>query len=236
MKYIFPRQFGLHNVFTSDVNARETSQPFKDYTLREEEINQAERRILARGDGKKTVVMNGQGHIPKRLRGPAMVLVKKLQIRHSRCSYEKLLRYYCPIKVSRCPREQTINRYFTNLAQDQYAQKHTLRTPQNHGANCSRIGTHVAKPSTSNYPTSKEDKHIPKPSEISFTKFAAPHSEVSSFCRAVLSQVIPAEFWGDGMDGLKNKSLIMKRIDQFVHLRKFETLSLHNIFQGIKVL
>ncbi|PCH03091.1 Reverse transcriptase [Penicillium occitanis (nom. inval.)] len=38
MKYIFPRQFGLHNVFTSVVDSRETVQPFKDYTLREEEI------------------------------------------------------------------------------------------------------------------------------------------------------------------------------------------------------
>ena len=33
MKYIFPRQFGLHNVFTSPVDLRETVQPFKDYTL-----------------------------------------------------------------------------------------------------------------------------------------------------------------------------------------------------------
>ena len=111
MKYIFPRQFGLHNVFTSDVDAHETIQPFKDYTLREQEIIQAERRTLAHDNGKRAVVMNGQAHIPKRLRGPAMALVKKLQIRHSRCSYDKLLRYHCPIKVSRCLRERTINRF-----------------------------------------------------------------------------------------------------------------------------
>ena len=88
----------------------------------------------------------------------------------------------------------------------------------------------------SNDLTLKEDNQIPKPSDISFTKFATPHSEVSSFCRAVLSQVIPVEFWGDRTDGLKNKSAIMRRVDQFVRLRKFETLSLHNILQGIKVL
>lgn len=38
LKYIFPRQFGLHNVFTSVVDRYETSLPFKDYFTREEEI------------------------------------------------------------------------------------------------------------------------------------------------------------------------------------------------------
>ncbi|EPS41730.1 hypothetical protein H072_4367 [Dactylellina haptotyla CBS 200.50] len=39
LKYIFPRAFGLHNVFTSTVNKADTVQQFKDYTLREDEIN-----------------------------------------------------------------------------------------------------------------------------------------------------------------------------------------------------
>ncbi|KAL6357993.1 hypothetical protein LRP88_08172 [Fusarium phalaenopsidis] len=38
MMYMFPRQFGLHNVFTSQVDFTKTSQKFQDYTLREEEI------------------------------------------------------------------------------------------------------------------------------------------------------------------------------------------------------
>jgi telomerase reverse transcriptase len=33
MMYMFPRQFGLHNVFTSQVDHTQTAQKFQDYTL-----------------------------------------------------------------------------------------------------------------------------------------------------------------------------------------------------------
>ena len=68
-----------------------------------------------------------------------------------------------------------------------------------------------------------------------FTVLATSPSDVSLFCQATLSKLIPDEFWGVAKNGTDNKKLIMKRIDQFVHLRKFETLSLHNIVEGIKV-
>lgn len=68
-----------------------------------------------------------------------------------------------------------------------------------------------------------------------FTVFATSPSDVSLFCRATLSKIIPNGFWGHSKDRTANKKLIMERIDRFVHLRKFETLSLHNIAQGIKV-
>lgn len=86
LMYIFPMQFGLHNVFTSEVDSRETVQPFKDYTLREEEIDS----IYPDAKAIK---------IPKRLRGKPRDLVKKLQILHSRCSYNSLLEYYCPVSL-----------------------------------------------------------------------------------------------------------------------------------------
>lgn len=86
MMYIFPRQFDLHNVFTSVVDSRETTQPFKDYTLREDEIN------------KKYNPSNVK--LPKRLRGKTVDLVQKLRIYHSRCSYKELLDYYCPVIFS----------------------------------------------------------------------------------------------------------------------------------------
>jgi telomerase reverse transcriptase len=84
MMYIFPRQFGLHNVFTSEVDSQKTVQPFMDYTLREEEI------------GKK-YPSHAPPKIPKRLRGKATELVRKMQILHSRSSYKELLEYYCPV-------------------------------------------------------------------------------------------------------------------------------------------
>lgn len=85
MKYIFPRQFALHNVFTSTTDPRATTQPFKDYTFREAEIN-----------GKQEANAN---KIPKRLRGELVRLVQNLQKRHQRCAYAELIKYYCPFEV-----------------------------------------------------------------------------------------------------------------------------------------
>jgi telomerase reverse transcriptase len=93
MKYIFPRQFGLHNVFTSIVDSRETVQPFKDYTLREDEIARSK---VTQGSRFQQVIPK----IPKRLRGGLLQLVQRLQKRSETCSYTELLRHYCPISVS----------------------------------------------------------------------------------------------------------------------------------------
>jgi telomerase reverse transcriptase len=87
MMYIFPRQFGLHNVFTERVDPCQTVQPFKDYTLREDEIN-------------AKYPSPDMPKIPKRLRGKTVHLVQKLQIQHSRCPYKKLLEHYCPVRLN----------------------------------------------------------------------------------------------------------------------------------------
>ncbi|KAG0138456.1 hypothetical protein HOY82DRAFT_227820 [Tuber indicum] len=84
LRYIFPRQFNLHNVFTSTVDRKETIQPLKDYTLREHEI--------ALQGGKRSF-------IPKRLKGKAFELVKRMMRLHRRCSYHALIEYYCPVWV-----------------------------------------------------------------------------------------------------------------------------------------
>ena len=82
---------------------------------------------------------------------------------------------------------------------------------------------------------SEKDEDSPGFSEHDFTSLATLPSDVSLFCRVTLLKVIPKEFWGISKDGEDNKNIIMHRVDQFVHLRKFETFSLHNISQGIKV-
>jgi telomerase reverse transcriptase len=89
--YMFPRQFNLHNVFTSNVDSRQTVQPFKDYTLREDEIT---KKYPVSAKAPKVP------KIPKRLRGKLVQLVQKLQIRHRRCPYKKILEYYCPVRFS----------------------------------------------------------------------------------------------------------------------------------------
>lgn len=92
MMYIFPRQFGLHNAFTSMVDFRKTAQKFQDYTLREDEVS----KLYPDGDGKLKHPM------PKRLWGEAKRLVERLQILHNRCSYSQLLQHYCPVSTAPC--------------------------------------------------------------------------------------------------------------------------------------
>lgn len=96
MMYIFPRQFGLHNVFTSVVDRQQTAQKFQDYTLREEEIaKKFPKPTPAEGpEGEKPKVK-----IPKRLRGKTQELVHKLQVLHGRCAYAEMLQYYCPVRL-----------------------------------------------------------------------------------------------------------------------------------------
>ncbi|ORY16221.1 hypothetical protein BCR34DRAFT_118881 [Clohesyomyces aquaticus] len=100
MRYIFPRQFDLHNVFTSKVDSRETAMPFKDYTLREKEIQQkdSQEASMTGLDGEQ--ITKRKSHLPKRLRGEAVALVDKLRKLNHKCSYIEMLRHYCPVEVS----------------------------------------------------------------------------------------------------------------------------------------
>lgn len=99
MKYIFPRQFGLQNVFALADRNGNTDQ-FNAHASREKEI--FERR--GRRKQKHVHSMHNPGSasekLPKRLRGQAMDLVRALRVRHVRCSYSELLKYYCPPEVS----------------------------------------------------------------------------------------------------------------------------------------
>lgn len=95
MMYMFPRQFGLHNVFTSTVDRQRTAQKFQDYTLREEEIA---KMFPTTDAGEKPTP-----HIPKRLRGTIQHLIQRLQVQHKRCAYAEMLQHYCPVSARSFP-------------------------------------------------------------------------------------------------------------------------------------
>lgn len=69
----------------------------------------------------------------------------------------------------------------------------------------------------------------------SLTKLAVPVSSVSAFCQAVLSKIIPHEFWGIGDVQNQNFETFLRNVDCFIKLRRFETSSLHEVIQGMKV-
>ncbi|CAG7852639.1 Telomerase reverse transcriptase {ECO:0000312/PomBase:SPBC29A3.14c} {ECO:0000269/PubMed:24793650}; AltName: Full=Telomerase catalytic subunit {ECO:0000303/PubMed:9252327} [Serendipita indica DSM 11827] len=78
-KYIFPRQYGLHNVFTCE-KAR-GPWPFKDYTVRDQEIHS-----------------QGTKKTPKRLQS-VLPLLGRLLNGHKKLDYDATLSRTCPSKL-----------------------------------------------------------------------------------------------------------------------------------------
>lgn len=73
------------------------------------------------------------------------------------------------------------------------------------------------------------------PPKTSLPDYATPSASVSAFCRAVLQKLIPPQFYGVGQDGVRNRKIILKHVDRFIRMRRFESLSLHEVCKGLKV-
>ena len=104
MKYIFPRQFGLLNVFTLDSDGRDVIDDPKRFMFREIEISHLEEENrLQRPQAEIGFADADHGvrscKVPKRLRGITLELVRKLRNRNAQCPYGELLRHYCPTEV-----------------------------------------------------------------------------------------------------------------------------------------
>jgi telomerase reverse transcriptase len=64
---------------------------------------------------------------------------------------------------------------------------------------------------------------------------ATPDAHVSAFCRAVVRKVVPKGCWGVGSHGEENERIVMQNVDRFIRARKFESFTLHEMLQGLKV-
>lgn len=181
MKYMFPRQHGLHNAFTSRVDPKETAMPFKDYTLREHEIKRWE---MNQPFKPKTGDKPPTPKLPKRLRGSCFDIVRQVRKRHRKCSYVELLRHYCPAPLS-----------------------------------------------------DGSSKMINQAGDGDIVESATPAAHVSAFCRSVMRTVFPRSFFGDpGTDAAAhNETHVNVFVDNFISLRKFESLALHDLLEGLKV-
>ncbi|KAI7488359.1 hypothetical protein KC351_g2021, partial [Hortaea werneckii] len=167
IKYIFPRQFGLHNAFTSSTNRQETAQPFVDYTCREKEIAYSE----CREGGIPRQRRRSDLSLPKRLRGAAVDLVRRIGRRHRNCAYHALLEHYCPVQAA------------------------------------------------------------PMESLDGSVSYATSESRISAFCRAAIMTVFPKELWG----GLANRRIVLRNVDSFVRMRKYESMSMHDVLQPLQI-
>lgn len=74
-----------------------------------------------------------------------------------------------------------------------------------------------------------------KKQKLCLTDYATPASSVSAFCRAVLQKLVPNGFYGVGQEGQWNRQIILKNVDRFIRLRRFESISLHQVCMGLKV-
>lgn len=217
--YMFPRQFRLHNVFTSHVNLSETAQRFQDYTLREEEI----KSFVADG---KNCSKDGTPKLPKRLRGAAWSLVRRLQALHGQCSYGELLRHYCPLKIdSRRPQTASHSVGGRSLTRNSEGTQATGQTSTEVASNTNNT------PGKTRYPQPRRDVLQCN----SLVDLATSTSQVSALCQAVLSNLVPNEFWGKGETMCHNKAIVLRKVDHFIKLRRFEAMTLHEICQGMKV-
>ncbi|KAJ5663924.1 hypothetical protein N7507_004655 [Penicillium longicatenatum] len=227
MMYIFPRQFGLRNVFvpTGDQNEQFVSH---GHAFREDEI------------------FDGDGHskIPKRLRGQVVELVHRLRARHARCSYEGLLRHYCPTElIGPCKLEASASPVKDRVTGTEPGSSTegnlTTQLPLKTTASIKEIGPepithpmeHLNPPGVNKR---ARESRIKKP-KLSLTDYATPTSSVSAYCRAVLLNLIPQKFFGVGPEGFFNRRIIMKHIDSFIKMRRFESLSLHQVCEGLKI-
>lgn len=217
--YMFPRQFGLHNVFTSQVDNTRTAQKLQDYTLREDEITRCFR-------DKVTKENSPLPKIPKRLRGQAEDLVRRLQIRHGRCSYNELLRHYCPSPFEEDPTIQQKGKYRTEIVKRRHGRSRNTLSSSSQARPFSRKHTSNQDPNT---------QELSTPWYKSVTDVATPPSKVSAFCRAVLVKIIPNGFWGEGDICAHNRAVFLRKVDHFIKLRRFESTSLHQISQDMKV-
>ncbi|KAL8924369.1 MAG: hypothetical protein Q9172_002716 [Xanthocarpia lactea] len=228
MKYIFPRQFGLHNVFTSTIDPRETVQPFKDYTLREHEITQKTKQPASSNPS------NFRSHLPRRLRGAVFDLVCKMQKLHAKCAYYKLLQHYCPLREKNNMKEPCSK--FPKPSQ-----KYTSRVTEKSqlvpvdGATQAESQTWSAPSRMIAHGKSLAVDGRTGDAELPLIDYATPLSDVSAFCRAVMSRIIPNSFWGRDDDGLHNKAVVLRNVDQFIRLRRFESLTLHTVSQDLKI-
>ena len=184
--------------------------PFKDYTLREKEIHNAMCRELPEAKRTPEQVLRWKQRVPKRLRGTVVELVNRLRKLHKKCAYVELLRHYCPVEG-------------LELSSKPVQKPGKLRPRDD-------IAMANAPPRSGDGAETSASK-AKDGEDVCFTDMACPTAHVSAFCRAVLARIIPRAFWGDDA----NARMIMFWVDQFVCLRRFESLTLHQVMENVQV-
>lgn len=228
-KYVFPRQFGLHNVFTGARDFDTTTQPFRDYTVREAEI--------------KTL---GAKRTPKAVRS-ALPILAKILVRHDRLNYRALLDRCCP---SRVPKGRLTAQERKQIVED-LAEIETLQAGAHHStardvaterhprtsgpSGVLTDSAHTNTPSkgktTSMTPKLKVELPAPAARKPRYHNYAVPTTgQVAHFAKLAVKSLLPRDLFGSR----HNQNLIFDTIGEFVRLRRFESFNLHQIAQSFR--
>ncbi|KAJ5082191.1 hypothetical protein N7532_011234 [Penicillium argentinense] len=252
MKYIFPRQFGLENVFTIPGDRRDKSNQSQSHEFRENEISRVDdqrwqRMMQPKANSLSAVTRDKVGtKLPKRLRGAIMTLVQRMRVRHSRCSYGALLQHYCPDesigpwKLGSChslakkktdgtgPSSSEVN-FVTQTPLKSPATSQRVEDQPNDLALRSgdTIGADVVRTKLNHQPVPQHKPCV--------TDYATPAAAVSAFCRAVLHKLLPRQLFGEGPESESNCKIVMRHVDCFVKMRRYENLSLHAVCKSLKL-
>lgn len=206
-KYIWPREYGLRNVFVLPTNRRTT-----DYEVRSSFI-QCEIEIKGKGPHRT----------PKRL-VRARHLISIMLRKHENLDYRRALNLCCPSALPRrrltdCERKDILDN-LCEIGATQAEQSMQIETQFDAQAcmyDADAGSTQVVRAEASQRPR--------------FTKYKAPQGCVARFARLVIRQIVPIELLGSR----HNLSILLKAVDRFICLRRYETMNLHEVCQGVRL-
>ncbi|SPO20458.1 uncharacterized protein UTRI_00858_B [Ustilago trichophora] len=224
-KYVFPRQFGLHNVFTGARDFDTSTQPFRDYTVREVEIKAL-----------------GAKRTPKALR-PALPVLAKILSRHDKLNYRALLNRCCPSRVPKGrltaqERQQIVEDLAeVEVLEPSMCQDESVKnTPKAKGRTALEMSTqtNVLQPqSHADKTAAKATVRLAPPAQPKprYTNYAVPTTgQVVHFITLAIKSLLPRDVFGS----LHNQKLVLNTVGDFVRLRRYESFNLHQIAQSFR--
>ncbi|KAG8688183.1 hypothetical protein FRC11_005914 [Ceratobasidium sp. 423] len=207
-KYMFPLQYGLHNVFTCTLHYWENGGRFRDYRDREAEIKE-----------------RGPCKTPKRLK-TILPLVQSLIRRHRRFNYQRVCQAICRSRVDVSASSE--------LDQSKILE---LMSEYSHSITASYMlsqipdkSYQISHPSLV-FPHGASEAALEVQLKPRFVEFACSHHEVLRYTKTVIDEVIPHAFWGSST----NRKIIDEHIDTIVTQRRFETITLHQLVEKLHI-
>lgn len=220
-KHIWPREYGLKNVFC---NKTVQDGPQKEHEMR-----------MSLSSREEELRIQGKLQTPSRLLN-CNKLLKLMILNHDRFDYRRALELCCPTSLPKrsltmAEREELVEELSESVVQgkvDSQENRSTVMETQIE-TQCHNMGMD----SKDDDSVKDEYKIIAKKAQKPrYTKYKTPHGCVARFVRYVFRSIIPIELFGSQ----HNCDVVLKACDKFIGLRRYESINLHQISQGFRIL